>query len=150
MAKFTVNEASQRLLNYGFKFTFQQLQALGTGNSATLFSLPAGSGVLACVVQETVPFVGTSSLVIDVGIAGADPDEFINALDVDAMTVPVANTGDLFVQVAGNTTTAAGALPASLRSTAADVVMKLTDAAIGSATAGELTISFLVLDFSNI
>jgi hypothetical protein len=101
-------------------------------------------------VQETVAFVGTTSLVIDVGTDGADPDEFINALDVDAMTVPVANTGDLFIQVAGNTTTAAGALPAGLRATAADVLLEVTDSAIASATAGEITVSFLVLDFSNI
>jgi hypothetical protein len=150
MSKFTVNEASQRLLNYGFKLSYLDLQAIGNGGQKTLFTLPAGSGVLACVVQETVAFVGTTSLVIDVGTAGADPDEFINALDVDAMTVPVANTGDLFVQVAGNTTTLAGALPAGLRATAADVLLEVTDSAIASATAGEITVSFLVLDFSNI
>jgi hypothetical protein len=150
MGKFTVNEASQRLLNYAFKLSYLDLQAIGNGGQKTLFSLPAGSGILACVVQETVAVAGTTSLVIDVGTTGADPDEFIDALDVDAMSGPVANTGDSFVQSAGNTTIKGGALPVGLVAAATPVLLEVTDAAIASATAGEITVSFLVLDFSNI
>jgi hypothetical protein len=52
-------------------------------------------------VINTIDIVGSSSsLVIDVGTTLADPDEFINALDVDAMTVglPTVNTGDTLLQ----------------------------------------------------
>jgi hypothetical protein len=150
MSKFTVNEASQRLLNYAFKLSYLDLIDIGNGGQKTLFTLPAGSAVLACIVQETVAVAGTTSLVIDVGTTSGDPDEFIDALDVDGMSAPVANTGDLFVQGAGTTTIKGGALPIGLSATAADVLLEVTDAAIDSATAGEITISFLVLDFSNI
>lgn len=148
MAKLTVNEASQRLINYKTTLDFNDLIAIGNGGQKTLFNLPAGSGVLACIVNETVAVTGTSSLVIDVGTTGADPDEFINALDVDAMSGPVANTGDLFVQGAGTTTIAGGALPVKLVATETPVLLEVTDSSIASATAGEITISFLVLDFS--
>ena len=35
-------------------------------------------------------------------------------LDVDGMSAPVANTGDAFIESAGNTTIAGGALPLNL------------------------------------
>ena len=47
-------------------------------------------------VYESEAFAGTTSLVIDVGTSSGDPDEFIDALDVDAMSAPVLNTGDAF------------------------------------------------------
>ena len=39
-------------------------------------------------VYESEAFAGTTSLVIDVGTSSGDPDEFIDALDVDAMSAP--------------------------------------------------------------
>jgi hypothetical protein len=88
--------------------------------------------------------------VIDVGTTLADPDEFIDALDVDAMTAPVANTGDAFVQSAGNTTIKGGVLPVSIVSTATNVVIEVNDAAIASITAGEIVIALQVIDFSRV
>lgn len=148
MSNLTINEASGTGFTHAFAFTYEDLQAIGNAGQETLFNLPAGSGVLSCVVFEKVAFAGTTSLVIDVGTTLADPDEFIDALDVDAMSAPVANTGDLFVQSAGTTTIAGGALPVKLVSSSTPVVLEVSDAAIGSATAGELVIAFQVVDFS--
>lgn len=138
MAKLTVNESAQSGLTHAFKFSFEDLQAIGNGGQETLFTKEAGQFVELCVVKEQVAFAGTTSLVIDVGTTGADPDEYINALDVDAMTIAVANTGDAFTTGYTQAVDAAAADE--------DVVLEVTDAAIASATAGELLIGFRVVD----
>lgn len=148
MAKLTNQEAAQSGLTHAFRFTFEDLQAIGNGGQQTLFTKKAGAGVELCVVKEEVAFAGTTSLVIDVGTTTADPDEYIDALDVDAMTVAVANTGDLFVQGAGNTTIKGGSLPVDITAADEAVVLEVTDAAIASATAGVLLIGFRVVDIN--
>lgn len=138
MAKITVNESAQSGLTHVYKFTFEDLQAIGNGGQETLFTKAAGQFVELCVVKEEVAFAGTTSLVIDVGTTTADPDEYINALDVDAMTIAVANTGDAFTTGYTQAVDAAAADEA--------VVLEVTDAAIASATAGEILIGFRVID----
>lgn len=150
MPQLTVNESAGTLINYVAKLSFLDLQAIGNGGQKALFKLPAGSGVLSCVVWEKTAIVGSTSLVIDVGTTLADPDEFIDALDVDAMTAPVANTGDAFVQAAGTTTIAGGVLPVKMVATATPVVIEVNDAAIASITAGEIVIALQVIDFSRV
>jgi len=150
MPQLTVNESAGTLINYVAKLSFTDLIAIGNGGQKNLFKLPAGSGVLSCVVWEKTAIVGSTSLVIDVGTTLADPDEFIDALDVDAMTAPIANTGDAFVQSAGTTTIKGGVLPVSIVSTATNVVIEVNDAAIASITAGEIVIALQVIDFSRV
>ena len=145
MSKLTVNEAA-----YGFtdviRLTHNDLITIGNGGQKVIATIPAGGGVDRCVVFEAVAVVGTTSLVIDVGTTLADPDEFINALDVDAMSAPVANTGDLMVQSAGTTTISGGALPVKLVQTDTDIVIEVTDAAIASATAGVIVVGLRIVD----
>jgi hypothetical protein len=95
MAKLTVNEASSTFTHV-YTIDYVDLIALGTAGQVTIATIPAGGAVDLVVVDESVAFAGSSTVVIDVGTTSADPDEFIDALDVDAMTVPVINTGDLF------------------------------------------------------
>ena len=145
MPKLTVNEAA-----YGFtdviKLTYNDLIAIGNGGQKVIATIPAGGGVDRCVVYESVAVAGTTTLVIDVGTTLADPDEFIDALDVDAMTAPVANTGDLLTQADGTTTIAGGALPVKLVQADTDIVVEVTDASIASATAGEIVIGLRIVD----
>ena len=145
MSKLTVNEAA-----YGFtdviKLTYNDLITIGNGGQKVIAKIPAGGGVDRCVVYESVAVAGTSTLVIDVGTTLADPDEFIDALDVDAMSAPVANTGDLMLQAAGTTVTLGGALPVKLVQADTDIVVEVTDAAIASATAGEIVIGLRIVD----
>ena len=131
MAKLTVNEASGDFTHV-VVLSAAEIVAIGNGGQDTILTLPAGS------------------LVIDVGTTTADPDEFIDALDVDAMTVnlPTFNTGDLFVQGAGTTTTLGGSLPVKAVSADTEVVIEITDAAAASITAGEIIIGFRVIDLS--
>jgi hypothetical protein len=124
--------------------------AIGNGGSKQIATIPAGGAVSLCAVINTVDIVGSSSLVIDVGTTGADPDEFIDALDVDAMTVglPTFNTGDLMVQVAGNTTILGGLKPVKAVSASTPVYVKITDAAVASITAGQIVIGLEILDLT--
>lgn len=130
------------------KLDYLDLQAIGTGGTKKIAVIPAGGGVELCGVVNSVDIAGSTSLVINVGTTEADPDEFIDALDVDGMTVnlPVFNTGDVMVQAAGNTTIAGGALPVKLTATALPVYVKVTDAAIASITAGEIIIGLRIVD----
>jgi hypothetical protein len=131
------------------KITAADLIAIGTGGTRVIASIPAGGAVELCTVTNTVDIVGSSSLVIDVGTTIADPDEFINALDVDAATVglPTINTGDAFT--AGTATSATGLTQAvKIVSAATPVYIKVTDAAVASITAGEIMIGFRILDLT--
>ena len=131
------------------KITAADLIAIGTGGTRRIATIPAGGAVELVTVTNTVDIAGSSSLVIDVGTTLADPDEFINALDVDAMTVglPTVNTGDQFT--AGTAVTTSGLSQAVAQASAATpIYIKVTDAAVASITAGEIMIGFRILDLT--
>ena len=119
---------------------FNDLIAIGNGGTRVIAKIPANAAVELAGVANTVDIAGSSSLVIDVGTTSADPDEFIDALDVDAMTVPVFNTGDQF------TSGYSKAVKAVASET--DVYIKVTDAAIASLTAGEIVVGLRILDLA--
>lgn len=131
------------------KITADDLKAIGNGGTRRIATIPAGGAVELVTVTNTVDIAGSSSLVIDVGTTLADPDEFINALDVDAMTVglPTVNTGDQFT--AGTAVSSSGLSQAvAAASTATPIYIKVTDAAVASITAGEIMIGFRILDLT--
>jgi hypothetical protein len=137
MSELSNNEAG-RGFTHVYTATYEDLQTIGNGGQLTIATIPAGGAVELAGVYESVAFAGTTSLVIDVGTTGGDPDEFIDALDVDAMTAPVFNTGDAFT---GGQSQAAGGT-----NTAASIILEVTDAAIASATAGEIVIGLRIVD----
>jgi len=137
MSELSNNEAG-RGFTHVYTATYEDLQTIGNGGQLTIATIPAGGAVELAGVYESVAFAGTTSLVIDVGTSGGDPDEFIDALDVDAMTAPVFNTGDAFT---GGQSQAAGGT-----NTAASIILEVTDAAIASATAGEIVIGLRIVD----
>jgi hypothetical protein len=131
------------------KLTAADLIAIGNGGTRVIATIPAGGAVELCTITNTVDIAGSSSLIVDVGTTIADPDEFVNALDVDAMTVglPTVNQGDQFT--AGTAVSTTGLTQAVLpRATAAPIYIKVTDAAVASITAGEIMIGFRILDLT--
>jgi len=147
MPKLTNNERSP--FTDIVKLDFAQLIAIGNGGTKVIASIPAGGAVELVALTNTIDIVGSSSLVVDVGTTIGDPDEFINALDVDAATVglPTINTGDAFT--AGTATSATGLSQAvKIVSAATPVYIKVTDAAIASLTAGEIVIGLRILDLT--
>jgi len=128
------------------KVNYLDLIEIGTGLTKIIATIPAGGYVESAWVVKTVAAAGSSSVVFDVGTTFADPDEFLNAVDADGLTLnlPVFNTGDIMLQSAGTTTTLAGLTPAGLTATAKPVYLKLTDAAVASLTAGEWLIGIRI------
>mgnify|MGYP003643955771 CR=1 FL=1 len=122
--------------------------ALAVAGELPIGVIPAGGSMALVSVIETVAFAGTTSVVVNIGVTTTDPDEFIDALDVDAMTTgqAVSNTGDVMVKSAATTTFAGGYLPVSSSAAAQTVIFKIGDAAMGSATAGKLLIGMKIND----
>ena len=145
MAKVAINELGA--FTDVVSLDFNDLIAIGNGGTRVIAKIPAHGAVELCGVANTVDIAGSSSLVIDVGTTSADPDEFINALDVDAMTVPAFNTGDQFT--AGTTVSTTG-LTQAVKPVASetDVYIKVTDSAIASLTAGEIVIGLRIIDLA--
>ena len=137
MSELSNNEAG-RGFTHVYTATYEDLQTIGNGGQLTIATIPAGGAVELAGVYESVAFAGTTSLVIDVGTTAGDPDEFIDALDVDGMSAPVFNTGDAFT---GGQSQAAGGT-----NTAASIILEVTDAAIANATAGEIVIGLRIVD----
>lgn len=145
MAKVAVNELGS--FTDVVRLDYNDLIAIGNGGTRVIAQIPAHGAVELVGVANTVDIAGSSSLVIDVGTTSADPDEFINALDVDAMTVPVFNTGDQYTL--GTATNTSGLTQAVKQSaSAADIYIKVTDSAIASLTAGEIVIGLRIVDLA--
>lgn len=124
--------------------TFEDIQSAGT--TATAFAtIPAGGGVDVAMVFESEALAGASDITLDVGTTEGDPDEFIDNLDVDGMSAPVANTGESFVQTAGNTTIEGGSLPVGLTQTDATVYYKF-GGTTANLTAGKVIIGLRIFD----
>ena len=145
MAKVAVNELGS--FTDVVRLDYNDLIAIGNGGTRVIAQIPAHGAVELVGVANTVDIAGSSTLVIDVGTTSADPDEFINALDVDAMTAPVFNTGDQYT--AGTATSTSGLTQAVKQSaSAADIYIKVTDSAIASLTAGEIVIGLRIVDLA--
>jgi hypothetical protein len=137
MAELSNNEAG-RGFTHVYTATYEDLQTIGNGGQATIATIPAGGAVECVGVYESEAVAGTTSLVIDIGTTSGDPDEFIDALDVDGMSAPVFNTGDAF--------TDAQSQPVGGTNSAVSVLLEVTDAAIASATAGKIVIGLRIVD----
>lgn len=137
MANLANNEAIGDFTHI-YTLDYLDMISIGTAGQVTIATIPAGGAMEMVGVLEETAVAGTTTLVIDIGTTAGDPDEFIDALDVAAMTVPVFNTGDAFTtgytQVVGAT------------ATAAPVLLEITDANIADATAGKLVIGMRIID----
>lgn len=117
--------------------SFDYLDIAGNATSAnqvTVGEIPAGGGVEKVMVWEKTALVGASDITLDVGTTAGDPDEFIDALDVDGMSAPVYNTGDAFDQAASS-----GLEIVGLTNTATDILCEW-NGTVASLTAGEVVI----------
>lgn len=137
MAELSNNEAG-RGFTHVYTATYEDLQTIGNGGQATIATIPAGGAVECVGVYESEAVAGTTSLVIDIGTTSGDPDEFIDALDVDGMSAPVFNTGDAFTDDQSQ--------PVGGTNSAVSVLLEVTDAAIASATAGKIVIGLRIVD----
>ena len=108
MARLTVNEAGTSGYTHVISLSFDDLakiklgtdpfngETLGTAGQLPIATIPAGGAVELAGVFESTALAGATDITLDVGTTSGDPDEFIDALDVDGMSAPVFNSGDSF------------------------------------------------------
>jgi hypothetical protein len=102
LGKLTNNEVPVGFTHYAL-ITAAEVVAKGSGNQFTIGSVPPGGIVDACAVFEKVASSGTSNNVtLDVGVDAADPDDFIDVLDIDTLVKAAYNTGDALITSGAN------------------------------------------------
>ena len=151
MAKLTVNEAGTSGYTHVISLSFSDLndiktgtnpftgESLGTATQLPIATIPAGGAVELAGVFESTALAGATDITLEVGTTGGDPDEFIDALDVDAMSAPVFNSGDGFT---GNQSQAVGFQ-------AETSVLAEVNGTTGDLTAGNIVIALRIIDLGS-
>lgn len=141
MPKLTNNERFNGFTDV-YKLTAAEITSITTGLQKTIALVPAGAVVTGAAVFEVVDFAGTSTnLTLDVGVTTADPDDFIDALDLDALTKAAFNTGDVLIN------TAAGYY---INNTASAVSVLIEPNFTGTVTGGEWFIGLTIVDLGSL
>jgi hypothetical protein len=129
-----------------FRFSYKDLKTpgflatLGAANQVIIGYVPSGGAVNVCGVFKLTSTAGTTDIVFDVGTSGADPDEFIDALDADALTKAAYNTGDALT-VAGDD----GTLYVNNTTAAVPIYLEV-GGTVANLTAGEWIIGWKAFD----
>jgi len=145
--KLPLQSAAQLGFTDAYVLTAEAITALGTGNQVTVGSHPAGGIVTRAAVFEITTSAGTSTdLVLDVGTTGADPDEFINALDLDGLTKAAFCTGDAFVGTDSGAATTSNVINGVVNNTASALPIYAEVNFTGTVTAGKWLICLEILD----
>lgn len=145
--KLPVQSAAQLGFTDAYFLTAEEITSLGTGGQVQIASHPAGGIVTRVAVYEKTTSAGTSTdLVLDVGTTGADPDEFINALDLDGLTKAAFNTGDAFVGTDSGAATTSNVINGVVNNTASALPIYAEVNYTGTVTAGEWIICLEILD----
>lgn len=140
MAKLSINESANSFWTDVVILDFNDLIAIGNGGQRTIAAIPANGAVEAACVWKITAAAGSTSVVFDVGTTGADPDEFIDNLDADGVTVPIFNTGDQFTS--GYSKFVGGSVAG------APVLFEVNDAAVTSLTAGKWGVGLRIINLS--
>lgn len=148
MAKLTINEAANGF-THALAFDYLDLQAtgflstIGAANQRIIGSMAPGDIIDLVAFYQVVDPAGASDLTLDVGTGSSDPDEFINALDVDAMTIVAFNTGDSFIGTDSGAATTSNVLNGVANNTAsaAPIYMEF-NGTLASLTAGSWVLAW--------
>lgn len=156
MAKLSISESTGGF-THSLKFDYLDLQATGflstvvAANQRIIGSLPAGGIIDLVAVVNTVADAGATDLTLDVGVTGADPDDFIDNLDLDGLTYCTANTGDQFIGTDSGSATTSNVLNCYVNNTtsAKTIYMEL-NGTVGNLTAGEWVIAWRQADIASL
>ena len=151
MARLTVNEAGTSGYTHVISLSFDDLakiklgtdpfngETLDTAGQLPIATIPAGGADELAGVFESTALAGASDITLDVGTTGGDPDEFIDALDVDAMSAPVFNSGDSFT----------GSQSQAVPFQAETSVLAEVNGTTASLTAGNIVIGLRIIDLGS-
>jgi len=148
MAKLTINEAAAGF-THKVAFDYIDLQrsgflsTIGAANQFKAGKLGAGGIVDTAVFYQVVDPAGTADLTIDFGVTAADPDEFIDNGDVDALTKVIWNTGDAFVGTDSGAGTTSNVVNGYANNTAAavDLIVEF-NGTVANLTAGSWVLAW--------
>ncbi len=144
MPKLLNNESGQ--FSHAHRFTYQDLQrtgyltTIGAANQRAIAVVPPGGAVNVCCFYEVTGAGTATDITADVGVTAADPDDFIDALDVDGLTKAAYNTGDVLTTSGDD-----GTLYVNNTTSAVTVLMEI-NGTISSLTAGEWIIALNIFD----
>lgn len=145
--KLPLQSAAQLGFTDVYILTAEAITALATGNQVRVGTHPAGGIVTGAAVYEITTSAGTSTdLVLDVGTTGADPDEFIDALDLDGLTKAAYCTGDGFTGTDSGAATTVGVKNGVVNNTANDLPIYAEVNFTGTVTAGKWLIGLNIID----
>ena len=151
MARLPVNEAGTSGYTHVISLSFDDLakiklgtdpfngETLDTAGQLPIATIPAGGAVELAGVFESTALAGATDITLDVGTTGGDPDEFIDALDVDAMSAPVFNSGDSFT----------GSQSQAVPFQAETSVLAEVNGTTASLTAGNIVIGLRIIDLGS-
>ena len=148
MAKLTINEAAAGF-THKVAFDYVDLQrsgfltTIGAANQFKAGKLGAGGIVDTAVLFQVVDPAGATDLTIDFGVTAADPDEFIDNGDVDALTKVIWNTGDAFVGTDSGSATTSNVVNGYANNTASavDLIVEL-NGTVANLTAGSWVLAW--------
>jgi hypothetical protein len=148
MAKLTINEAAAGF-THKVAFDYIDLQrsgflsTIGAANQFKAGKLGAGGIVDTAVLFQVVDPAGATNLTIDFGVTAADPDEFIDNGDVDALTQVIWNTGDAFVGTDSGSETTSNVVNGYANNTASavDLIVEL-NGTVANLTAGSWVLAW--------
>lgn len=113
MSKLSVEEAAQSGFTHAQVFDYQDLQAAGdsgalfdSSNQFELADLPAGSIVATCGITCLTSEAGTTDLTVDMGTTVGDPDEYVDAADLDSLNAGGSQLPNVTASGLGDGTTA--------------------------------------------
>lgn len=148
MAKLTINEAAAGF-THKVAFDYIDLQrsgflsTIGAANQFKAGKLGAGGIVDTAILFQVVDPAGATNLTIDFGVTAADPDEFIDNGDVDALTKVIWNTGDAFVGTDSGSATTSNVVNGYANNTASavDLIVEL-NGTVADLTAGSWVLAW--------
>lgn len=142
MSKLSINESIGDFTDI-YVFDYAEIaDNAGSGNQVTIATIPAGGACELAYVYEAEALAGAADITLDVGTTAGDPDEFIDNLDVDALSAPAYNTGDAFTT---GETVANKLILAGATNTATPVLVEW-NGTVASLTAGKVVIGLRIID----
>ena len=148
MAKLTINEAAA---GYTHKLAFDYvdlqrsgfLSTIGAANQRQVGSQAPGDIIEIASFMQIVDPAGATNLTLDFGTTGADPDDYIDNLDVDAMTQVAFNTGDAFVGTDSGTETTSNVINGVANNTTSALPLYMEfNGTVSSLTAGSWVLAW--------
>lgn len=153
MPKNTINESVEGfnrywVVDFNDLKTAGYLSTIGAANQKVIGKIAPGDIITRAGVFVIQAAAGATNLTLDLGTTSSDPDEFIDNVDVDALTKASFNNGDAFIGTDSGSATTANVINGVINNTAStvDLLMEF-NGTHSSLTAGKWVIAWHQVSF---